>query len=318
MNFVIPKNIPSRAQRPTIHTPTVELTWAEWFRIQAESQEGLCVHKIKRYIPIRDGLVGLTTKKPAPSVRIPKHFSEAMLDVAPPEPKHLLVASALIHKGERYEPKHDPNIDPEAAAGAPLEYWFMISIVAMVKEPKTPCLTVGVTPDVWIATPTEQELIAAAGVQPSPRPQTVSPEQVQKLGPIKALTIIQPFAELISMREKLVENRTWYTAHRGPLAMHAGKGQSYAGQSVDQLARAYDINPKTLVYGAIIAIADLIDCIKLESARKLSDTHPLGWVKNHKHANGPYCWVLGNIKPLSQPIYTRGAQGLWEWNREQV
>jgi hypothetical protein len=311
MSFVIPKNIPSHAQRSTMHTPRVELTWGEWMHIQVERQEGVCVHRLRRYIPIRDGLVGLTTKKPAPSVRIPKHFSEAMQDVAPPEPKPLLVASALIHKAERYVPEHDPSIDPEAAAGAPAEYWFEVSIVAMVKEPKTPCLTMGANPEVWIATPTEQELINAAGVDPSPRPEPV-PVELLPDG-IKALTIIQPFAELIAMREKLVENRTWYTAHRGPLAIHAGKGTSYANQSVEQLARGYDINPKTLAYGAIIATADLIDCIKFENARKLSDTHALGWVKNHTHANGPYCWVLGNIRPLSQPIYTRGALGLWEY-----
>jgi activating signal cointegrator 1 len=44
---------------------------------------------------------------------------------------------------------------------------------------------------------------------------------------IPALTISQPFAELICTGEKCVENRTWETLYHGPLAIHAGKGTQY-------------------------------------------------------------------------------------------
>ena len=40
---------------------------------------------------------------------------------------------------------------------------------------------------------------------------------------MKAITISQPWAHLIVRGEKRVENRTWPTEHRGPLAIHAGK-----------------------------------------------------------------------------------------------
>ena len=39
---------------------------------------------------------------------------------------------------------------------------------------------------------------------------------------MKALTIHQPYAELIRRGEKVIENRTWPTSYRGPLAIHAG------------------------------------------------------------------------------------------------
>jgi len=44
---------------------------------------------------------------------------------------------------------------------------------------------------------------------------------------MKALTISQPFASLIASGSKFVENRTWPTSYRGPLAIHAGKGTQY-------------------------------------------------------------------------------------------
>jgi len=39
---------------------------------------------------------------------------------------------------------------------------------------------------------------------------------------MRAVTIRQPWAELIVRGEKDVENRSWRTRHRGPLLIHAG------------------------------------------------------------------------------------------------
>ena len=56
---------------------------------------------------------------------------------------------------------------------------------------------------------------------------------------MRAITIRQPWAELIVRGDKDVENRSWRTRHRGPLLIHAGAradrslleqhGISYAG-----------------------------------------------------------------------------------------
>ena len=40
---------------------------------------------------------------------------------------------------------------------------------------------------------------------------------------MKALTVRLPWANLIANRIKFVELRSWQTAYRGPLAIHAGK-----------------------------------------------------------------------------------------------
>lgn len=130
---------------------------------------------------------------------------------------------------------------------------------------------------------------------------------------MKALTISQPFASLIADGEKFVENRKWGTDYRGPLAIHAGKGTQYLDAS--ELAE--------YPTGCIVAIATLFACMPLESMRRLSRSQviqasalTIGEVLDHPHTEGPWCWILRDVKKLTMPIPCRGAQGLWEPNRE--
>lgn len=44
---------------------------------------------------------------------------------------------------------------------------------------------------------------------------------------MKALSIMQPWASMIVLGYKPVENRTWKTSYRGPLLIHAGKRFDY-------------------------------------------------------------------------------------------
>lgn len=127
---------------------------------------------------------------------------------------------------------------------------------------------------------------------------------------MKALTVSQPFAELIAIGQKWVENRRWYTPYRGALAIHAGRGTQYLPRSE---LRHYDI-------GCFVAVCELLDCVGLTwLANGLQ--HP-AWetrvgrtiqeVLNHPHTEGPVCWILGNVRRLSRPIPYRGRQGLFE------
>ena len=136
---------------------------------------------------------------------------------------------------------------------------------------------------------------------------------------MKALTISQPFAELIANGDKFVENRSWPTRYRGPLAIHAGKGKQYL--SAKDLAD-YDT-------GAIVAVGELAACFELaELERDLSyggppksAVHRRGilshgkWfsaqeIVEHEHTEGPWCWVLTNVKRVD-PFPINGKQGLW-------
>ena len=136
---------------------------------------------------------------------------------------------------------------------------------------------------------------------------------------MKALTIVQPFAHLIAAGAKRVENRSWPTSHRGPLAIHAGKARTYNGESVADLARDDDIDPAKLAFGAVVAVVDLVDCVELISGGIDRDRTPAWamqkypWLDGHVHREGPVCWVLANLRRLADPIQVKGAQGLWDW-----
>ena len=130
---------------------------------------------------------------------------------------------------------------------------------------------------------------------------------------MKALTISQPFASLIANGEKWVENRSWWTGYRGPLAIHAGKGTQYLDRK--QLA-SYPV-------GAVIAVAELVACVRLDAVpgggcrEMVKAGISVEALTRHKHAEGPWCWILKDVRPI-EPVVVSGAQGLWDWREPLV
>ena len=122
-----------------------------------------------------------------------------------------------------------------------------------------------------------------------------------------ALTISQPYASLIASGEKWIENRRWETKYRGPLAIHAGKGTQYLDRA--QLAE----------YPAgVVAVANLAACFRLADLDLLGDRLAavgltIDAVRQHEHAEGPWCWLLRDVHRLRVPCPCSGARGLWPW-----
>ncbi len=135
---------------------------------------------------------------------------------------------------------------------------------------------------------------------------------------MKALTICQPYAELIARGDKPIENRTWPTRYRGPLAIHAGKSRAWLGVD-DEEAALYAVDVQRIAFGAVVAMADLVACLPTQYP---ADTYnwPARWrqLADHEHANGPWCWVLENVRRLTDPIPFTGSQGLWNVPAEIV
>lgn len=134
---------------------------------------------------------------------------------------------------------------------------------------------------------------------------------------MKAITICQPYAELIARGDKRIENRTWPTMYRGPLLIHAGKSRQWLtddGPDLDPREN-YGVPLAEMQFGAVVATARLANCVKVDAIHsgKYNDIYP--WAQNHEHAEGPWCWVLEQVVRLPQPIPYRGAQGLFdiEW-----
>lgn len=126
---------------------------------------------------------------------------------------------------------------------------------------------------------------------------------------MKALTICQPYPRLIIVGEKHVENRTWSTSYRGPLAIHAGKSRLYLTDD-DEAAAAASSDP--LIFGAVVALCSLADCVHVSTiySGQLDERFPQ--LRDRAHCYGPFCWVLEGVRRLATPLPWRGAQGLFE------
>lgn len=124
---------------------------------------------------------------------------------------------------------------------------------------------------------------------------------------MKAITIKQPWASLISSSLKDVENRTWKTNFRGRVLIHAGKTRE-KGFGIPQKLFADDkvhsiLNSKELPQGAIIGSVEIVDCVK---------NHPSLWA-----VEGEWNWVLANPILFDKPIEgVKGKLSFWEYEDE--
>lgn len=120
--------------------------------------------------------------------------------------------------------------------------------------------------------------------------------------PIRALTIRQPWAELILRRRKPFELRTWKTKHKGLLAIHAGSRVDAAD------ARKLGLNPEKLITGAFVGVVELAEVrpYTREDARLLKKRRAgFGWFPKH------FSWVLKKPRRIS-PVKAKGQLGLFK------
>jgi hypothetical protein len=131
---------------------------------------------------------------------------------------------------------------------------------------------------------------------------------------MNTLTICQPWCWAILHGPKKIENRTWPTNHRGPLLLHSGKSRKFL-ESEDPAVwpERYGVplpEEKDLVFGAILGVVDVVDCLHFEDL-------PPDW-KAHPFAQGPYCWLLANPRPFAEPIPWKGQLSLYQVPDEAV
>jgi hypothetical protein len=94
---------------------------------------------------------------------------------------------------------------------------------------------------------------------------------------VRAITLYQPWASLIALGFKVHETRTWSTSYRGAMLIHAGMARS---RELDRMTRSadavlcqagYPALPPDLPRGAVVAIADLVDCLRTEATQPRDD-----------------------------------------------
>jgi ASCH domain len=122
---------------------------------------------------------------------------------------------------------------------------------------------------------------------------------------MKALSIKQPWAQLIIMGAKDVENRNRRTNFRGRFAVHVSlKRANYDDVDIDAIPRglrepvkwAWEHNASV---GRVIGTVELVDCIR--------DSNSIWAIDNYWH------WVLRDPRAYSRSRPAKGRLGLWEW-----
>ncbi len=119
---------------------------------------------------------------------------------------------------------------------------------------------------------------------------------------IRALTIGQPWAELILRRRKSFEVRSWMTTYRGLILIHAGLKWDAAGAEALAIAKA------EATRGAFVGIAKLKDVRRFTRA----DAKLLREKRGGLGGWGPgeYAWVLAAVHRI-KPIPAKGQLGLY-------
>lgn len=145
---------------------------------------------------------------------------------------------------------------------------------------------------------------------------------------IRGLTLTQPWATLVAIGAKQWETRSWPTAYRGQVAIHASK--RYPGECRDLEAqepfRTALYTPHyryPLMYvGKIVALAMITDCVPTSRFREegftCRDVDRPKFIEISReeflfgdYSEGRYAFKLEKVAPLRTPIECRGALGLW-------
>ena len=140
-------------------------------------------------------------------------------------------------------------------------------------------------------------------------------EQEAKSRVIKVVSLWQPWAEAMRRLWKKNETRSWYTSHRGWLAIHAAKKRFNPNDYEPEFAhemRAMDIWPDHLTYGAVVCIVWMNGCPRTEKIRTSLRGEEMFW---GDYSDGRFAWTTDSsrIIQLPEPIPLRGHQGIFEW-----
>ena len=155
---------------------------------------------------------------------------------------------------------------------------------------------------------------------------------------MKVISTKQPWAHIIALKIKDVENRTWRTNYRGKILIHASADESLIKSPVEsyltkelmgailEFKKKHVNSFKKYNCGAIIGAVDMVDCvINYDSIwAERSEIPTLGDVFDDLKLLGKivkpkvtYNWVLENAVMFKKPILNvKGKLSLWDYDGE--
>lgn len=145
---------------------------------------------------------------------------------------------------------------------------------------------------------------------------------------MKAITILEPWASLIACGEKKIETRSWATKYRGKIAIHAAAKHTrlqFKEPYYSVLSEYYRLHvpyeDDEILYGKIIAIADLVDCAQfthtmiprrntiLLNGQEVTEKE----IAFGEYTPGRWGWILEKVQRI-KPVPAKGQQRIWNWN----
>lgn len=138
---------------------------------------------------------------------------------------------------------------------------------------------------------------------------------------MKALTVYQPWAQLLVLGEKVFETRAWQTAHRGWMAIHAGRKFTEEMKNLccvdpfySALKRHGIEKPKDLALGALVGFVKLVDVVQTEELHNTDGSfrHESKEEMFGDFRPGRFGWAMGTPVKLVKPIPYQGKLGMFE------
>lgn len=120
---------------------------------------------------------------------------------------------------------------------------------------------------------------------------------------MKALSLKQPFAELVVSGKKKIELRNWNTKFRGEFLIHASKSPDKESMK--------KFGFETLTTGAIIGKAKLIDVKEYKTEEEQNRDKELHLADS---SWGKYGFILENAGRIKE-IPINGKLGFWEYQK---
>jgi hypothetical protein len=102
----------------------------------------------------------------------------------------------------------------------------------------------------------------------------------------RAISLKQPWANLVASGAKTIETRRWSTNYRGDLVICSSQ------------------SPKIELYGKALCIVELYDIKPMEAKHEKK-----ACIKVYPKAKA---WFLRNLRPISPPIPVKGSLGIFD------
>ncbi len=120
---------------------------------------------------------------------------------------------------------------------------------------------------------------------------------------MKALSLKQPWAELILQGKKTIETRKWKTKFRGPFLIHASRSVHKEGMT--------EFGFSELPTGCIVGKAELVDVKEYPTKEAFDADIPLHQVRMTRWTKRRYGFVLANVQRV-EPKPIKGQLNFFE------